>query len=78
MGVKTYGCITAQVPLTHIALYLGSDGGAALVDDGVHLLGEVQENVIGSVLHARPPPGHVTQLAGGQRHAHARGGKANY
>ncbi|CAN7989899.1 unnamed protein product, partial [Ixodes pacificus] len=61
---------------THVSLYLGRDDGAALVDDGVHLLDHVEVRLVVGVLDARAAPGHVGQLArreGGAQAGTARG-----
>lgn len=56
---------------THVSLYLGRDDGAALVDDGVHLLDHVEVCLVVGVLDARAAPGHVGQLARRERGAQA-------
>ena len=64
-------CESAWGERTHVALYLGEDGGAAAVDDGVDLLDDVEVGLVVGVLDAGAPPGDVRQLPARQLLGHA-------
>ncbi len=52
--------------VSYIALDLGENDRARLVDYGVNFFNHVEVRLVVCVLHSRPPPRHVRELASGK------------